>query len=305
MKEYPVFYEKLNNGITMAYRQVGSCGPKILMIHGNLSSSAFFQNIMAEFEDSMTIYAVDLVGMGDSDFVERDSFYEFAQDVRLFIEAKELDKFIILGWSMGGAIGMELAAMMPERVDHLILTSSVSVKGYTMYGFGGAALPFMTRRLCSREDVEKEPVTVLPVANALKEQNRSLMKVLWNTLIFNSIAPPPKLFERLLDEVMKQRNLIDINTALVTFNMTHENNGAMDGNGRISKIDCPMTIVHGSNDMIISYSYARENRQYFKKLKPDFFEIPHCGHAVFIDHPNTFNDILRTQVLGEDIIKSD
>ena len=74
MKEYPVFYEKLKNGITMAYRKVGTSGPTVLMIHGNLSSSAFYQNVMAEFEDHMVMYAVDLVGMGETDHVQRNTF---------------------------------------------------------------------------------------------------------------------------------------------------------------------------------------------------------------------------------------
>lgn len=300
MKIYPVQYEKLHNGLKMAYRQAGDQGPTVLLIHGNQSSSYFFQGVMEEFEDSMKMYAVDVIGMGDSDYRERNSFRKFAEDVALFAIALNLRDFYVVGWSSGGPIAMELAVMLPERVKKLILTSSVSVKGYAMYGFGGVALPFMTRRLSTREDIEKEPVSVLPVLKALEEGDRTFMKMTWDTMIFNVKKPEEDLYDALLTEAMKQRNLIDVNTALVTFNMTHQNNGAVDGSGRISKIHSEIAIIHGSNDMVVAYSYARENRQYFKRLNPKFYEVPRCGHAVFIDQPDEYYCILRKEILEED-----
>lgn len=293
MKEYSVSYKKLKNGISMAYRMAGKGDRTVLLLHGNQSSSYFFGDVMRRLQDTYTLIAPDLTGLGRTDFVKRNSFREFAEDVALFVQAMGLGKFSLLGWSMGGGVAMELSAMMPYEVEKLVLSSSVSVKGYAMYGFGGAALPFMTRRLRSREDVEKEPVTVLPVARAIREKDRHLMRFLWDQLMFNIVQPEDSLYDALLDEAFLQRNTFDVNTALVTFNMTRENNGAVDGSGNIELMSTPVAIIHGSNDLVISFEYARENRHYLRDLEPEFYEIPHAGHCVFLDQPEEYEKAVR------------
>ena len=47
MKSYPVQYLKLDNGETMAYRECGDPAlPELVLLHGNQSSGAFFEETM-------------------------------------------------------------------------------------------------------------------------------------------------------------------------------------------------------------------------------------------------------------------
>jgi pimeloyl-ACP methyl ester carboxylesterase len=64
---------------------------------------------------------IDLAGHGKSDKTRKNLTMQlFAEDVKLVIENLNLKKIIIIGWSMGGAIMLETAKLLPQKVIGLI-----------------------------------------------------------------------------------------------------------------------------------------------------------------------------------------
>lgn len=293
MKDYKVLKQPLPNGETMAYRKSGT-GEKILfLIHGNQSSSVFFNRTIERFEKEATVYAIDMIGFGDSTYNKgKNSLKDFAVDVDLFMDAMGIKGATVLGWSTGGGVAMELAAMSPEKVKSIILLDSVGLKGYNMYKYDEEFKPILSERVHLREDIEKDPVSVLPVLAAFESSNREFLKQVWNAIIFNLHQPPEEEYEKYLDGIMKQRCLVDVVYSLANFNITHDNNGAVDGSGIIDKIKCPVYIIHGEKDMVVSVELAKEAKNYFKD-QAELNIIKDAGHSALYDKEEEYFEILE------------
>lgn len=110
------------------YHDLPGGGTPIVFIHGlGCASSMDYPNVAAQAPlSSHRRILVDLLGAGFSD--KPDDFSYAAEDhaeyLLNFIEALELDAFVLFGHSMGGAVAISLARLCPERIKHLILTES-------------------------------------------------------------------------------------------------------------------------------------------------------------------------------------
>ena len=291
MMKYNVERQELSNGEIMAYRTAGNADDVLLLIHGNQSSSLFFEDLMDEIKEKYKIYAIDLIGFGDSSYHrEIQSLADFSEDVNLFMEALNIPKAVVLGWSTGGGVGMELAALHPEKVEKLILMDSVGLKGYYIYEYDEEFKPILSKRVYKREDLAKDPVSVLPVLKAYQDRDVEFIKKVWNTLIFHLNQPEEEKYNELVEAIMKQRNLVDVVTALAQFNITNESNGVVDGSGHVDLITCPVYIIHGEKDLIVNVDLTKEDAKYFKNAK--VYVLENAGHAPFMDQPEKFKDIL-------------
>ncbi|CAH0248519.1 Carboxylesterase YbfK [Microbacterium oxydans] len=115
----------------------------VVFVHGNVSSSLFFQPTMLALPAGVRALAIDLRGFGDSETKPVDAtrgLRDFADDVRAVLDALGLDAVHLVGWSMGGGVVLQVALDAPERVLSLTLESPVSP-----YGFGGTHGPDGTR----------------------------------------------------------------------------------------------------------------------------------------------------------------
>ncbi|SHN45394.1 alpha/beta hydrolase [Cryptosporangium aurantiacum] len=110
-------------------------GEPIVFVHGNVSSSLFWQYAMRDLPDTFRPIAVDLRGFGDTDPAPVDAtrgLRDFSDDVLGLLEVLELDRVHLVGWSMGGGVVLQLLRDRPELVRTATLINPVSP-----YGFGG------------------------------------------------------------------------------------------------------------------------------------------------------------------------
>lgn len=97
--------------------------PAVIAIHGWLDNAASFQRL-GRLLERVYLVALDLPGHGKSEHRRGTSAYhmvDYATDVVLAAEALGLERFSILGHSMGGAVGAMVAAGLPDRVSRLAL----------------------------------------------------------------------------------------------------------------------------------------------------------------------------------------
>ncbi|MFF0656997.1 alpha/beta hydrolase [Micromonospora tulbaghiae] len=128
------------NGITQAVRVAGPPdGVPVLLVHGNVSSSAFWEPLLARLPETLRVAAPDLRGYGETDTAPVDAtrgLDDFADDVAALLDAPGLfrpgARPVVAGHSLGGGVAMRLLVGHPERVAGLLLEAPVSP-----YGFGG------------------------------------------------------------------------------------------------------------------------------------------------------------------------
>ena len=255
MKQYEVKQISIGNE-TLSYR-AGGAGETVVLIHGNMSSSVHWQTTMEYLEGRYHVVAPDMRGFGDSTYLGRfDSLRELAQDLERFLDEAGIDTCTLVGWSTGGGVALEMAADLPKRIKKAILVESVPPTGYPMFKKDATGQPILTELLKTKEEIESDPVQVAPVLAAYASGNREMMRAIWNAVIYNMAQPPAADYEQYLDAMLKQKNLVDIDYSLLTFNMTSEPTGSAEGSGRLGQIQCPVTLIHGKLDLVVPYAWA-------------------------------------------------
>jgi pimeloyl-ACP methyl ester carboxylesterase len=105
----------------LPYRRAGQ-GVPFVLVHGYLGGSAQWAAEISHFCDRFDVIAPDLPGFGDaSDRPGCASIAGMAGAVIDLLDRLEIDRFILLGHSMGGMIAQEMAAGVGPRVKKLVL----------------------------------------------------------------------------------------------------------------------------------------------------------------------------------------
>lgn len=243
---------ELSNGETLGYRVTGEGEKILILLHGNMSSSKHWDLVMENMPEDYTTYALDLRGFGISTYNSRaNSLRDFSEDLKLFVDAMGLKKFYLAGWSTGGGIAMYFAIDYPEYVEKLILVESVGIKGYPMFKKDANGQPIIGEFLKTKEEIEADPVQVAPILNAYKDKNKDLLRAVWDAAIYQINKPSEERYEAYLDEILKQRNLVDIDYSLVHFNISDEHNGVVEGSGEVHKIKAETLVIQGKNDLVV------------------------------------------------------
>lgn len=110
--------------ITLHYIEKGEGFP-LIFLHGNGSSSAYFEHQIEYFSKSYRVYAVDTRGHGASPRGTAPfTMQQFSEDLRGFMDSQNIKKAHLLGFSDGGNIAMTFALKYPERIEKLILNGA-------------------------------------------------------------------------------------------------------------------------------------------------------------------------------------
>jgi pimeloyl-ACP methyl ester carboxylesterase len=101
-------------------------GFPVLCLHGHPGSgyslSVFTNHLSKRFQ---TI-APDLRGYGKSRFNGNFKMHDHLTDLEALLDRFQIEKCLVLGWSLGGIMAMELALTLPQRVTGLILIATAA-----------------------------------------------------------------------------------------------------------------------------------------------------------------------------------
>ncbi len=134
--------KKIKTGrLEVAYLEAGTGETPIVLVHGNTSSSLFFQDFMLALAatNRYTIYAPDMRGFGDTQVLPINAtrgMRDFSDDLSSLAQALGLTAFHLFGWSLGGNVAMQYAIDNPGTLRTLTLQAPGSP-----FGFGGTKGP--------------------------------------------------------------------------------------------------------------------------------------------------------------------
>jgi pimeloyl-ACP methyl ester carboxylesterase len=112
------------NGWRCHYLDEGS-GPVLVLLHGLGSSARDWEKQLHVFSQHFRIIAPDLRGFGASQRTGPYSVQQFADDVWALLAQLQVKRFSMLGYSMGGAVAIQMALSQPRRVLKLLISNSV------------------------------------------------------------------------------------------------------------------------------------------------------------------------------------
>ena len=113
-------------GCDVFYRRWGTrAGTPLLFIHGMYAHSRWWDFIAPQFLEDYDPIALDLTGMGDSDFRYEYDGTTYAAEIRAVCEHAKLgDDVIVVGHSFGGRMAVKACSMFSKSFKALVLVDS-------------------------------------------------------------------------------------------------------------------------------------------------------------------------------------
>ncbi|MDY3973029.1 MAG: 2-succinyl-6-hydroxy-2,4-cyclohexadiene-1-carboxylate synthase [Veillonella caviae] len=219
------------------------------------------------------LYCIDFLGHGFSDRPKKAELYEFNAALRhLYTLIHTLvgdEHFGILGYSMGGRMALQYAAMYePEYLAFLILESaSPGIKD------------LVERKLRASYD-EK-------IAKAVESHSIQWFEETWSGLpIFSSQKTLP---ETVQDSIKRRRLSNDPQVLAHTLRGTGQGTTPYVGD-RVGDLDLEILYIAGEYDA----KYMEFGQHIFGDCpNVSFVSVPHAGHNVHVEKPREFNDIVE------------
>lgn len=240
----------------MHYIEQGAGDEVLVFVHGYLSTSRWWLPTLERLPEGYRAYAVDLRGVGGSDPVETGhTLAQYADDIEAFAAALGLEKFTLVGHSMGGQIATLYALQHQNRLKKLVLVDPVAASGNQ--------LPPEVLDWCRAEYGKPETV-------------RLILSGAFATL------PDPKYFEQLVADGNGWGRTIYMETLdeMVRFNVAD----------RLGEIRVPTLVTWGDKDTAVPFPGIVE---YFTGIPNCGLEVWHgVGHSGPIEVPNRFVGLL-------------
>jgi pimeloyl-ACP methyl ester carboxylesterase len=116
----------------------------VVLIHGSNGSLHMWEGWARELGKQVRLISVDLPGHGLTGAWPREEYTieAYTDFIEVLADTLRLDRFVLVGHSMGGAVAWSFAATRPDRVSHLVL---VDAAGYPRKG--EAPLPTRLARM--------------------------------------------------------------------------------------------------------------------------------------------------------------
>jgi 3-oxoadipate enol-lactonase len=111
-------------GVRLHYEEAGE-GTPLVLLHGIGASRRDWEFNIPAFARAYRVITPDLRGFGLSEKSGNYGVATFANDIWLLLERLGVDRFDLIGHSMGGAVALQMAVDRPQRVTRLVAADTL------------------------------------------------------------------------------------------------------------------------------------------------------------------------------------
>lgn len=136
VKSFPLTSQ--NQSLIMRYMDVGNQQSKkvIVLLHGKNFSGYYWERVAEDaIKEGYRVIIPDQIGFGKS---SKPSFYQYsfsqlASNTQLLLKSLNIQTYTLVGHSMGGMLGVNMAYLFPDSVNKLILINPIGLEPYLDY----------------------------------------------------------------------------------------------------------------------------------------------------------------------------
>jgi esterase len=151
-------------GISLASAEYGQ-GPPLAILHGLFGSGRNWRSIAQQLAAHHRVLAFDLRNHGASPWADGMSYAEMADDLRVSLHERGIERTALLGHSMGGKVAMLAALLHPGEVDRLVVVDIAPVPNPpTLLSFVHAMRDVDLHGITRRSDADAQLAAAIPDA---------------------------------------------------------------------------------------------------------------------------------------------
>jgi proline iminopeptidase len=267
------------DGRRLSYRRAGS-GPPLVCHPGGPGFSSRYFGDLAGLGESFELVLLDPRGTEGSDRPADPRAYttdDYVSDLDELRDHLALDRMLLLGHSHGGVVAQAYAARQPERVERLVLASTLA-----RFAAGQQAATAAAMEARSGEPWYADALAALEDEQAGRfESDEQLAELFLRELPFYFARFGEA--ERAYLETL--RGEVPVADALLLFNK--EVFEAFDLRPELPRITAPTLVITGEEDFITGPVCAADFAAVPGRRT---VLIPGCGHFVFVEARDRFRD---------------
>ena len=243
------------------YETNGNSGDFIVFLHGIGGNSGFWESQLSFFGHWFQTIAWNMPGYGTSDAVPKLTFPILVEALERLLDFCQLEKFHLVGHSMGGMVAQEYLVKNQDRVISLTLFATSAAFGKNDSEW---QQNFIRKRLKPLEEGGMEAVATQIIPELL------------------SVNVDPKIREKAKKILTncKPETYRSALQCLVTF----------DRRSELSEINTPTLLVTGEQDT--QAPPIMMERMADKIANSRFYCLKGAGHLASLEQPETFNNVV-------------
>jgi pimeloyl-ACP methyl ester carboxylesterase len=273
------------HGLELHVLEWSTEGVPLVLLHGLGNEAHLWDDFVPSVASHYRVLALDQRGHGDSDW-DPEARYDaesMTDDLEAVLDAFEIDRFVLVGFSMGGRVSMTFAGRHPERLAGLVIADigpEVDARGVL--------------RISGEMAERRAPV----FANVQEYAGM---------LSLNYPAGQPHALKRMAEHGLRKRKdglfELKMDPKLRGERPTDEASKAKEDAfiqqqwDALAKVPCATLVVRGAASDILSPEVA-------DKMVNDVLQngrlaiVPQAAHSVMTDNPQGFEDAVCSLVLG-------
>ncbi len=231
----------------------------LVFVHGYLGGGAQWSDQSKVFGQHFRVVSPDLPGFGANCHLEApDRIEDYAIAVLDELAKLGVQRFHLVGHSMGGMIVQEMSRLAPDRIHYLVL-----------YGTGPVGV--LPGRFETISESKNRVVTEGVKATGQRISATWFME--------GAQAEYYQLCADLADKVSLQAMLAGL-SAMETWS----------GEGELHRIKSPTLVLWGDGDR--TYKWSQPEQLWKRIPNANLAVVPGCAHAVHLEKPDLFNALL-------------
>lgn len=244
------------------YYTAEGAGRPVVLVHGIGADAHSWEDMVPHLAQHFTVFAVDLRGFGRTvrPGAPRLSYDVWVDDLGRFVQALRLEPVAFVGWSLGGAVGLNFALRYPRAVAQLVLIGT----------------PSPLRPPSDRSGFDER----LRLAQA----GAPIEEIVEKTFAFTHNAFSPHTRTTNPAAVEKMRATLLRSDPGAYAEMVEANRGKPDISARLGEITAPTLVIVGDADVRTPVEMSEDLN---KAITDSYLKIlPRCGHYYPYEQPD-------------------
>lgn len=259
-----------NVALWLAGAEPSAQTPAIVFIHGNSACKEVFAKQMDGLGgEGYTLIAIDLPGHGSSHNAKHpDTAYTmsgYALTVKRALNHLGVTRALIVGWSLGGHVALEMVGRA-YPVDGVLICGAPPIKP-CMEDFASAFVPSDVMGVTGNADATDAEL------DAYVEALYASLDQIPNTYFAAAHRTDGRCRARMVEHTLAGDDVVDEKIVVAGW-------------------DKPVCVVHGAQDVFVSHDFMRA-LTWRNLWRGAFVDLPGVGHAPFAEAPEQFNDVLN------------
>jgi pimeloyl-ACP methyl ester carboxylesterase len=257
MKHNQIIYSNTR----LSYYTSGN-GKPVLLMHGFAEDHSIWQHQITHLSKNYFVIAPDLFGTGNSEYLDKENttLNTYAEAIKEIIKAEKIERFIMIGHSMGGYITLAYLELYPEDLAGIGLVHS------TIFGDDE-----------QKKEMRKKSITFIKTHGA-----ESFLKTSIPGLYYDS----PKFESEINSQIEKSSRIFE--DALVQYYqaMLERPNATK----MIEATHVPLLMIAGKHDLAVPFSQSL--KQFHLSQLTYLKVLQSSGHMGIIEEPEAVNNFL-------------